>query len=130
MVNSQKAENTTKVREILEEMIAQNLPDLTDEEFEKEYNTNAFSGNQRREMTHIELIVFQIVKAAASGEKAAIQTVFDRLMGKAKPAKDNPDEKKESYEDWMDEAIVREEANPMPPPRNFDSDDAIDAEFR
>jgi len=126
MAENDKAENSVKIREILEELIAKPIPDMEDADFELKFDTKAFSQRQRLGMSYIQLIVHQLVERAASGDKAAIQTVFDRLMGKAKPAKDVTGDQDDTYTGWLGALAAQEAANPTPEL----SDDEIDAEFR
>ena len=126
MVDNLKGENSVKVQEILERLISRPLPDISDDEFHREYGTNAFNRKQRLGMSYIDMIVYQIVQGAASGNRANIATVLDRLIGKAKPAKDITGEQDDTYTGWLDEILEKELANPTPEL----SDDELDAEFR
>lgn len=129
MIDNLKGENSVKVREILERLISRPLPDLTDEDFHKEYGTLAFTRQQRLGMSFIDLIVYQIVHGAASGNASDITTVFDRLIGKAKPAKDVTGDQDTTYTGWLDELLEKELANPTPEIEEL-SDEELDAEFR
>lgn len=126
MIDNLKGENSVKVREILEYQISRPLPDMTDEDFHKEYGIRVFDRKQRLGMAFIDLIVYQIVQGAASGKTSDIATILDRLIGKAKPAKDITGDQDTTYLGYLEEIAAKEEANPTPEM----TEEEIEAEFR
>lgn len=116
------------IRELLEEMIQEEIPELPDGEYERVFGNDA-PDPADGPITYAKLLVHRLLVKACAGNDKSIQEVLDRMLGKPMQITENTNTNQNiTYLTFLENCVEQEkmdgiidaEATPILPPPDVD----------